>query len=171
MNYLAFALVPKSEAVSSKEAKEVATDILQRDPSFIGTEDVYRFWTPMCDRFYIGGPLSGRLYPKEMLEEFYQQVDSLGIPKTPYSYDLRQIKLHEDEVDKIWHDLGGMDKNPLSRSGRDYDDDARLLTKDLISTIEERETFDCSEEYIYGCEPKLEELIGKAWVVVVGYHN
>lgn len=171
MHSLAFALVPTSEAVSSEEAKEKAHDILVNDGSFIEAVDYsYRYGSPICDYFSIGGRFSGCLYPKEMRDQFYKKAKSLAGVGSEF-FDRSQLSKHENELDAIWRDLGGQGNSPLNRNTEHSEDDAQILTKPLIPSIRDREIFDCSEDMEYGSEPDLDELVGKVWVVVIDYHH
>lgn len=184
MHSLAYALLPIEEADSSEEARNVVYDFLVNDASFMeDSHATYRFWSPVCDYFRIGGIFSGDLTSQNILDEFYRKVNELqgGNPSDGYPFNF--ITENREALDKIWHDLGGKYLNPLSRDSDDvfgYEDDAKIMDAEIVEKIEKLEQpdllgkeriLDCSDDNCYWEIEDYKELIGKTWVVVIDYHS
>lgn len=192
---MSYVLVPVSKAKSSLEARRYAFEILSDDPTFVGEEG--RFATPVCDWFVIGGRWSGRLHPKKLRKNFYNQVRRLLDIVSPYMPDSSFVEEHYEELDTIWGQLGGINSSLLTRDRTHIlgqEDDACMIDNRLAEKL----NFFLHENDEYGIDgcyltervwwrpikvisldenldmlPELENfhaLIGKYWVVVIDYH-
>jgi len=196
MHFFAYVLLPKAEATTSLEARLQVYKDLSEDASFIGGSG--RFSGPICDWFDIGGEWTGWLYPAPLREEFFRQADKLyGADELEwYSYDF--INHHREELDAIWHKLGGAKANPMTRySGGQKggeEDDACLLDKPLAELLNimlsatkqyrhERYVINQGESGLTPIIISLDDkedllllkdfktLIGQYWVVVIDYQQ
>lgn len=183
MHNLAYALLPIEEATSSEEARNIVYDFLVNDASFMEDSNAsYRFWSPICDYFRIGGRFSGDLTSQNILDEFYRKVNALQGGNPSDSYSVIFITENRAALDKIWHDLGGKYVNPLSRNAGNYngyEDDAMIIDEEIAEKLNKIEqpdvvgnerVLDCSSDNCYWEIDDYKDLIGKAWVVVIDYH-
>jgi hypothetical protein len=195
MHYVAYALVAEAEAATSLGIRNQVWDELSSDPSFAGERG--RYSAPVCDWFSIGGRWSGRLYPQQLRDEFFRQVDQLnsGV-KEPGWYSTEFIENNRKQLDAIWQKLGGKYASPLTRDQHDdlgEEDDANILDKPLAERLniflQNGEYINTQEYYIahkeqwlrpvvlsLDCEAlfgliDFNDLVGKYWVVVIDYHK
>ncbi len=184
MHSLAYALLPIEEANSSEEARTAVYDFLVNDASFMADSNAtYRFWSPMCDRFSIGGGFSGNLNPQSILDEFDKKAEELKADKDSLDFTHSFVNENKEVLNKIWRELGGQLDSPLTRydsKSYGYEDDAKIIDEEIVEKIKKLEQpdvfgnkriLDCSSDNCY-CEiNNYKELIGKAWLVVIAYHN
>jgi len=195
MHFVAYVLLPKAEATTSLEARHQVYDELLDDPSFFG--DGGRFSTPICDWFEIGGRWSGWLYSQPLREEFFYQADQLNVADELGEYSNDFINHHREQLDDIWHKLGGANASPLTRNPNGMwgeEDDAHLLDKPLaellntfLSDTKQYSHENClinrsewglapivisldDEEDLFALKD-FNDLIGQYWVVVIDYHK
>jgi len=196
MHHGAYVLLSKAEATTSLEARQQVYHELLNDPSFLGEGG--RFSTPVCDWFDIGGRWSGWLYSEPLRNKFFRQADQLNsLEKEPGWYSTEFIKNNHEQLDAIWHKLGGAYASPLTRDSSDglgEEDDACLLDQSLAERL--NVFLQASDEYInteeycitrkaagstlmvisLDCDAlfgltDFNDLIGKYWVVVIDYHT
>lgn len=193
MHYTYTVKIPKSEAETSEEARDRATDVLNNN-NFASSEGGY-FSSSKADWFVIGGRSSG-LFSEVMKGKEWEAVEAeaqkiidaeltdaykgsnaatLAINGHIGSSKLRAA------LEKLWQERLGV---PFSRDSYDhggYDDDAIVIspefrealkehTKGERKWLEEVEMFD-EEEYSERMLKDLTEDDDGAWLVVVDYHN
>ncbi len=184
MHSLAYALLPIEEAYSSQEARKLVYNFLVNDASFMeDSHATYRFWSPICDYFRIGGRFSGNLNPQSTLDEFDKKAEELYGNKDSIDFTYSFVNENKEVLNKIWSELGGQSESPLTRSDSEiygYEDDAKIMDEEVVEKIEKLEQpdllgkeriLDCSDDNCYWEIEDYKELIGKAWVVVIDYHN
>lgn len=195
MHYVAYVLVSETDAKTSLEAREEVMRELENDSTFINEGG--RFSSPVCDWFRIGGRWSGELYPKQLRQEFYRQVDQLKSGDKPGWYSENFIDKNREQLDALWQKLGGKHASPLTRDQSEwlgYEDDAKLLDRELAEELngflQNTDEYVNDEEHCIlrkrnWLEPVVisldsealfelndfNNLVGKYWVVVIDYHK
>lgn len=195
MHFVAYVLLPKAKATTSLEARLQVYWELVTDPSFMGGKG--RFFMPICDQFEIGGSFSGWLYPEPLRKKFFHQADKLTEEDEPGWSRNEVINHHREELDAIWHKLGGANASPLTRNPNrkgGEEDDARLLDQllaELLNTFLHDTRRYSADSYLItiselGLVPivisldeqlnlySLEDfnnLSGQYWVVVIAYQR
>lgn len=158
----------------SQRVREDTFNRLLDDHSFCGEGG--RFGHPLCDWFVIGGRWSGLLAATLMRDEFNAKAGALPGMDARF---VRQsvVENYADELDVLWHSLGGAGPNPYSRSSylqHGYPDDAMIVTERLYNALlAENEGIDGDgENYadLDGDEVS-RAFVGRKWLVVVDYHN
>ncbi len=148
MHAVLYVLVPKEGIQDSREARAYVSDWLISE-GFVADEG--RFSRGVADWFVIGGERSGEL--------------------TLCQLDGEERERFERERDKRDHDI------MLRENG--YEDDAQIVNETIYKKIIEgnlgREDFykdGCviSTDYDLEGAEKPEDIIGKAWIVVVDFH-
>lgn len=160
---------------TSDDVRDATYERLMDDDSFCG-EGGGRFGHPLCDWFVIGGRWSGLLAETLMRGEFKSKAHALeGMDRELLASDV--IDGHANELDAIWHSLGGTGPNPYSRSNYlhyGYADDAMLVSEELYNALlDKHEGRDTDRESFADLdyEEVDRDFIGRKWLVVVDYHS
>jgi hypothetical protein len=180
MHCLYFVKVSKDEAESARQSINRAQSILEEN-NFAGENGGY-WGGGKCDWFVMGGRWSGELSGLSIKGDFHNEVRTLvntkeadGEERIFVSHD--ECKKYADDIQKLWLALGGKNANPYARDNYKqdgFDDDAELLSADLIATLKKK--YPAGTEY-YDSDGFEEKNISSLsandigdWLVVVDYH-
>ncbi len=175
MHHLLLITLALTSGDTSLEARMSARSELLNDDSFCGEGG--RFGAPLCDWFVIGGRWSG-LLQQTLLGQAYEDAFKAQLPDLAAKYvNERLIDEHRTALDRFWHQSGGRDCHPLSRSGYEelgYEDDAMLIDRALYDCFLKQHAgheFGGGEFADLDGDSVDESFIGRKWLVVVDYHN
>ncbi len=136
MHYLMYALLDKSQAQNSEDARTEANSILSDDDSFVGEGG--RFGSPVADWFVIGGRWSGDLAQHLVDGDFFKEVKKRVPHDSKFGFTTKDVADHKAEFQKIWEELGGKDANPYNRDQYEHggaDDDAMIVNEKVWEKI------------------------------------
>lgn len=178
MHYLYFVAISKENASTAEEAKEEARRQLD-DNGFVGQG---YFSNAKADWYVIGGRWSGVLQEVLFEKDFYEEASKYF--KDPHFISAQEINENKAQLQKLWRKLGGKGDNAFIRNTyahEGYQDDAVLMTKDLLQRLKDKykePTFgegievyfpeELEENYLKDVSP---DTVENYYFVVVDYHN
>jgi hypothetical protein len=178
MHCLYFVKVDKSEANTAREAMEHAALILVENQF----DQLNGFWGGgKCDWFDVGGRWSGELSGLRIKGDFEEEVQKC-IEREKRNGNANDDTVwstspHAEKIQELWLSLGGENQNPWSRDGylqEVFDDDARILTPELIEALRAKHADVEYFDFEAGEEKRISALsagdVGH-WLVVIDYHT
>lgn len=176
MHFLYYVVLNKEHAENSAEARKHANSTLEEN-NFSNQEG---YWAQgKSDWYVIGGRWSGNLQSIQFKKDFFKEAEK-KYSKSKWGLSTEEVKKHDKELQALWESFGGKGTNPYARDSYEhegYDDDAQLITKELITAFKKHhkgkqsvELFDADNYEESMTKDLTKDDIGR-WIVVVDYHN
>jgi len=174
MHSLYYVIFNKENADTSEEARRYANSTLENE-NFAGGEG---YWGgSKSDWYVIGGRWSGNLQTVQLKKDFYEEAKK-QFAKENWGLTNVDIKDNKEEIQSVWEELGGTGTNPCDRDNYNhngFDDDAQLLTPELLKALNKKEGdveyFDADEYHEGFIKELTNDEIKDKWIVVVDYHH
>lgn len=181
MHYLYLAAVKKDEETKTEEIANLVSSQLEEE----GFCNTGFFGSGKADWYVIGGRWSGWL--KSIQNDFFKKADEFLKSKQKEKKDFitqDEVNNNQDELQKIWIDLGEYSLNPYNRSSYQttgYEDDVLLLDEKLLEALKKTDYTDLEvcifEDGYIDSEVSLddflkrEDILNNYYICVVDYHN
>ena len=185
-----FVTTSKENAKTSQEAREFVYNYFEEEGF---ANEGSRWSSGLADWFVIGGRWSGELSTiepwhlsfeekvSELLKLWYPDLKKDRVRGIWFGEPEGQEKKALSDIEKLWKKTKpkALKSVPYNRyiysyHGRGYEDDAKIITKELYDTyLKEFESdwYKDGEHHVdIDYDPVSPDFIGKKWIVVVDYH-